>query len=90
MNILEQACSRRPRILNQLHRLRLANPASQTNEIELSTIEQYAAGSRKALEIGTNQGVSAARIAAVLAKAPLLRRSLAHRPRAAECVLANL
>jgi hypothetical protein len=72
MYILEKAFFRRPRILNELHRLRLVAATSQTIEIELRKIEQYAAGSVNALEIGTYQGVSASRIAAVLASTGVL------------------
>jgi predicted O-methyltransferase YrrM len=64
---LERLLLRRPRILNQLHRLHLAGPASQTNEEELSALSRHATGKRRALEIGTHQGVSAARIAKALA-----------------------
>lgn len=67
MKFLERTFFRRPRILNQLHRLRLIDATSQTNEDELAALSKYARGKHRALEIGTYQGVSAARIANVLA-----------------------
>jgi predicted O-methyltransferase YrrM len=63
---------RRPRVLNVLHWANLVNANSQTVAAELNALERYAAGARKALEIGTYQGVSAARIAGVLAPDGLL------------------
>ena len=59
--------SRRPRLINLLHTLNLAQPDTGTIESELAALERYAADKRVALEIGTYQGVSAARIAGVLA-----------------------
>jgi len=67
MKSLEQLFFQRPRILNQLHRLRLAHATSQTTTEERAALERYATGARKALEIGTYQGVSAVRIARALA-----------------------
>jgi len=58
---------RHPRVLNALHSLTLVHATSQTIPIELNALERYAAGARQALEIGTYQGVSAARIAGALA-----------------------
>ena len=66
MRSLENLFLRRPRIFNILHSLRLVNPASQTIESELRAIEKYAKGTRIAFEIGSLQGVSAARIAAAM------------------------
>src|SRR5262245_49828337 len=60
---LENTFLRRPRILNQLHRIRLVRATSQTNEGELAARERHARGKKRLLEIGTYQGVSAARIA---------------------------
>jgi predicted O-methyltransferase YrrM len=54
-------------VLNLLHWANLVNATSQTIPAELDTLERHAAGARQALEIGTYQGVSAARIAGVLA-----------------------
>lgn len=68
MKFLERTFFRRPRILNELHRLRLIDATSQTNDVELEALAKYARGKRLALEIGTYQGVSAARIANVLAR----------------------
>jgi predicted O-methyltransferase YrrM len=67
VKFLEQLFSRRPRILNQLHRAGLAGATSQMNEQELAALARHARGAKKALEIGTHQGVSAGRIAAALA-----------------------
>ena len=67
-NVLERLFCRRPRILNFLHRFRLVHATSQTNELELAALARYANGARVAVEIGTHQGVSAARIAASLDK----------------------
>ena len=67
MRFLERLFFRRPRILNQLHRLRLVNALSQTNERELAALARYAHGRRQAIEIGTYQGVSAIHIAEALA-----------------------
>ena len=67
MNFLELVLLRRPRLLNLLHRFYLAKPLSQTNEEELAVLSRYAAGKRKGLEIGTHEGVSAARITAAMA-----------------------
>jgi hypothetical protein len=61
MRLLEQRFGRHPRILNQLHHARLMHEMSHTNELELATIARVATGLRTALEIGTHQGVSAAR-----------------------------
>ncbi len=47
--------------------MRLADATSQTIEEELRALERYARGARLAMEIGTDQGVSAARIARSLA-----------------------
>jgi predicted O-methyltransferase YrrM len=66
MKSLERLFFRRPRILNQLHRLRLVSATSQTNEEELAALERHAAGAERAVEIGTYQGVSASHIAAAL------------------------
>jgi predicted O-methyltransferase YrrM len=63
MKFLERLFFQRPRILNQLHRLGLAGPTSQTGEQELAALSRYARGAKKAVEIGTYQGVSAVRIA---------------------------
>lgn len=64
---LEHLFFRRPRALNLLHWLRVVNATSQTEPIELAALERYATGAGLALEIGTYQGVSAARIARSLA-----------------------
>ena len=60
---LEKRLSTRPRVLNTLHRLRLVEAISQTNEAELSALANYARDTRLALEIGSFQGVSTAKIA---------------------------
>ena len=62
MKCLERRFLLKPRILNQLHRFGLVNAISQMNDRELAALERHAAGARAALEIGTHQGVSAARI----------------------------
>ena len=64
---LEGLFVRRPRVLNLLHSANLVNATSQTIPAELDALERYAAGACGALEIGTHQGVSAARIAGALA-----------------------
>jgi predicted O-methyltransferase YrrM len=69
---LENLFSRRPRVLNLLHWANLVNARSQTIPAELDALEHHAAGARQALEIGTYQGVSAARIAGALAPGGLL------------------
>jgi predicted O-methyltransferase YrrM len=70
--MFERLFWQRPRILNVLHSIGLANATSQTNERELATIARYAAHARVAVEIGTYQGVSAAWIARSLAPEGLL------------------
>jgi predicted O-methyltransferase YrrM len=60
---LEKRLSTHPRILNTFHRLKLVEAISQTNEAELSALANYARDTRLALEIGSFQGVSAAKIA---------------------------
>jgi predicted O-methyltransferase YrrM len=72
MNVLEKVFFRRPRILNALHKVRLADATSQTNEPELNALARYATGRHTGVEIGTYQGVSAARIVASLAPDGLL------------------
>lgn len=72
VNPLESLFFKRPRVLDLLHRANLVNATSQTIASELSALERYAAGARQALEIGTYQGVSAAKIAGVLAPGGLL------------------
>jgi predicted O-methyltransferase YrrM len=67
-NVLERLFCRRPRILNFLHRFHIVHATSQTNELELAALARYASGVQVAVEIGTHQGVSAARIAASLEK----------------------
>jgi predicted O-methyltransferase YrrM len=67
MRFLEQMFFRRPRILNILHKLRVVNATSQTNDEELQALARYAKGAKVALEIGSYQGVSAAVIARSLA-----------------------
>jgi len=69
---LEEFFFRRPRVLNVLHWANLVNATSQTIPAELDALERHAAGARQALEIGTYQGVSAARIARALAPGGLL------------------
>jgi predicted O-methyltransferase YrrM len=69
---LEQMCSGHPRISNFLHYMRLVNATSQTRPDELSALAKYSSGSRLALEIGSDQGVSAAVIAASIDKNGLL------------------
>jgi predicted O-methyltransferase YrrM len=66
-NFVERLFSRRPRVLNALHSVSLVKPTSQTIPVELNALERYATGACQALEIGTDQGVSAARIARALA-----------------------
>jgi predicted O-methyltransferase YrrM len=63
---IERTLLRRPRILNAPHRFHLVKPLSQTNSQELAVLTRRAAGKQKALEIGTFQGVSAARIAGAI------------------------
>lgn len=69
---LEKFFFRRPRVLNLLHWANLVNATSQTIPVELDALERHAVGARQALEIGTYQGVSAARIAGALAPGGLL------------------
>src|ERR1700686_3995531 len=69
---LENLFFRRPRLLNILHWADCVNATSQTIPAELEALEHHAAGVRQALEIGTYQGVSAARIAGALAPGGLL------------------
>jgi len=63
---------RHPSVLNALHSVNLVKPASQTIPVELNALERYATGARHALEIGTYQGVSAARIARAMSPEGLL------------------
>lgn len=72
MNLTFSMFDRRPRILNLLHALHLAQPCSQTIESELLALASHAKGKRVALEIGTFQGVSAVRIVRALAHGGLL------------------
>lgn len=58
----------RPRILNLLHFLRVAEPSSQTIAKELDAISRHAAGAALALEIGSYQGVSAVHIARAISE----------------------
>src|ERR1700683_5393721 len=69
---LEKVFFRPPRILNVLHGANLFKATSQTIPAELDALERHAAGARQALEIGTYQGVSAARIARAVSPAGLL------------------
>jgi predicted O-methyltransferase YrrM len=69
---LESIFFRRPRVLNALHFVNLVRATSQTMPVELNALERHAADARQALEIGTYQGVSAARIARALAPDGLL------------------
>ena len=62
MQALQQRFARRPRILDLLHAAHLVRPYSQTVEVELAALQRHAGGRRRALEIGTFQGVSAERI----------------------------
>jgi hypothetical protein len=66
---LEKLFFRRPRVLNLFHWANFVNATSQTIPAELEALERHAARARQALEIGTDQGVSAARIAGALARA---------------------
>jgi predicted O-methyltransferase YrrM len=50
-------------VLNILHHFNLVEAISQTNEDELTVLAKYARGTRLGLEIGSFQGVSAAKIA---------------------------
>lgn len=63
---------RRPRILDLLHRLHVANPTTQTTAEERIALSRYAMNARRAVEIGTYQGVSAAQIASAMAPGGLL------------------
>ncbi len=56
----------RPRVLNMLHAMGVAEPATQTIDVELAGLARHAAGCKVALEIGTFQGVSAGVIARAL------------------------
>jgi predicted O-methyltransferase YrrM len=64
--MLESILFRRPRLLRPMHALRLSKAHSQTNALELATLERYARGHTVALEIGTYMGVSAAIISRAL------------------------
>lgn len=68
MKILSKLFWTRPRILNCLHALYLAEPASQTTPVELLVLRKHARGRRVAVEIGTYQGVSGAVIAGAMAE----------------------
>ena len=59
--------STRPRIVNWLHMLWLAQPKTQTIDLELAMLAKYAQNLRVAAEIGSFQGVSAAVIARAMA-----------------------
>lgn len=72
MKFLENLFARRPRILNQLHKLHLVHPITQTDAQELAALERYARGRSIAVEIGSLHGVSAGRIAGALAPDGLL------------------
>jgi predicted O-methyltransferase YrrM len=63
MNLFNRYTWNRPRLLNLMHTVGLAEPSSQTIESEFDVIKKYARGKRSAVEIGTYQGVSAAIIA---------------------------
>ena len=67
MKSLERLFFQRPRILNQLHRLRMVDATTQTNEVEQDALAKYARGAAKALEIGSYQGASSVKIAKALA-----------------------
>ena len=69
---LEKSFSRCPRVLNILHRFRLVEAISQTNEAELRALGNYASGFQLALEIGSFQGVSAVRIASKMSAEAIL------------------
>jgi predicted O-methyltransferase YrrM len=58
--------SRRTRLLNVFHFLRLAKGHSQMNQMEREVLKRYADGKTRALEVGTYMGVSANIIAKVL------------------------
>jgi predicted O-methyltransferase YrrM len=68
----EQHLVRRPRMANALHRFRVIEATSQTIEVELCMLAKYARGLRLALEIGSDQGISAARIASALSDDAIL------------------
>lgn len=72
MTVLERLFASRPRILNVLHALHLADAISQTYPAELALLSKYAAGASVAVEIGSFQGVSSALIAAALRENGLL------------------
>jgi predicted O-methyltransferase YrrM len=61
--MLSVALAGRPRILNALHALGIAEPFSQTTATELACLGKHAQGRKTALEIGSFQGVSASVIA---------------------------
>jgi len=63
VNFIERFVSRRPRILNVLHSLRIVRATSPTTREELAAIARYAAGAKVAVEIGSSTGVSAVIIA---------------------------
>lgn len=63
MNLFNRYTWNRPRLLNLMHTVGLAEPSSQTIVSEFDVIKKYARGKRSAVEIGTYQGVSAAIIA---------------------------
>ena len=62
-DLMHSMIIQRPRLRNWLHALRLIEPYSGTIERELDALARHAAGKRIALEIGTDEGVSAVRIA---------------------------
>jgi predicted O-methyltransferase YrrM len=64
--MFNQLLQSRPRVLNLLHAMGMASPATQTIGIELNCLARHARGRRVALEIGTFQGVSARVIAQAL------------------------
>jgi len=62
----------RPRILNILHSLRLAEPHSQMIKEEMDCLQKYAREKKQAVEIGTYMGVSATIIANAMANDGML------------------
>ena len=66
--LLSKLFSKRPTVLNWLHKLYLVDPASQTIDIELSEILKYSAGKKKVLEIGSYMGKTSVAIAEVISE----------------------
>lgn len=64
--------SRRPRIFNVLHKLRLIAPQTQTHPAERAVLRKYINKCVAAVEVGTYMGVTAAELASELPQGGML------------------